>query len=39
MTVLFFVTGSIWLPILAHALLDLRVLLLPHPASPAAARE
>jgi membrane protease YdiL (CAAX protease family) len=33
MTALFFVTGTLWLPILAHALLDLRVLLLPLPAS------
>jgi membrane protease YdiL (CAAX protease family) len=40
MSVLFFVSGSLWLPILAHALLDLRVLLLPHPAPlPATARE
>jgi membrane protease YdiL (CAAX protease family) len=39
MTALFFVTGTLWIPILAHALLDLRVLLLPHPAHPAAAPE
>ncbi len=39
MTVLFFVSGTLWLPILAHTLLDLRVLLLPHPAPPASARE
>lgn len=40
MTVLFFVTGTLWIPILAHALLDLRVLLLPHPGPlPAAAPE
>jgi membrane protease YdiL (CAAX protease family) len=40
MTALFFATGTLWLPILAHTLLDLRVLLLPHPAPlPASDRE
>jgi membrane protease YdiL (CAAX protease family) len=36
MTLLFFATGSLWVPILLHALLDLRILLLPHPAAATA---
>lgn len=34
MTALFFVTGSLWIPIVAHALLDLRILALVPPNSP-----
>jgi membrane protease YdiL (CAAX protease family) len=33
-TLIFFATGTLWVPIVAHALIDLRVLLLVRPAAP-----
>jgi membrane protease YdiL (CAAX protease family) len=38
-TILFFATGTLWVPIVVHALIDLRVLLLIPRAQPALPAE
>jgi membrane protease YdiL (CAAX protease family) len=38
-TLIFLATGTLWVPIVAHALIDLRVLLLVPPAEPGLAAE